>query len=315
VTTNRSMTSLWVALWGCAAAALFSPAAYAWNDTGHKVVARIAWDHLKPTTREAAIALLKAGPDESDLPDLFPNDSRPLPFRQREFFLLASTWPDIVRDSQFPERRKKFHRRDWHFINFFFEQQGRKAVDRPDLKPAAENVVERLQSFQSSTADASRPESQRAIELAWILHLVGDIHQPLHCSARVTPSEPQGDQGGNLFLLNGGRTLHGFWDDILSTTLPKQNGETEDAYINRIAAIIIQRHPRATMEDRLLPGQFEEWARAGFATAKEVVYPRSLKRGQAPSQQYRKKAFETAEPAIALAGYRLAAMLDGLFAP
>jgi len=289
--------------------------AYAWNETGHKVVALIAWDQMKPQTRSAVIALLKQAPADADLASLLSNDSRPLAEREREFFLRASTWSDIVRDDDFPERRKKFHHSFWHFINFFFDQSGPGGAprDRDDLRPEPENVVERLQRFQTSIADRNLPASQRAIELAWVLHQAGDIHQPLHCSARVTRLEPKGDQGGNLFLLernNRLNNLHSYWDGILTRTFRRRTGETEQAFLQKIADFIVARHPKPSLEARIKPGEFETWAKEGHATTKASVYPRSLRRNQTPSQTYRQSASRIAEPAIALAGYRLAEMLD-----
>jgi len=303
----------------CLIAALLLPApAYAWNEAGHKVVTLIAWDQMKPQTRQAVIALLKEAPADADLAKLFSNDSRPLAEREREFFLRASTWADIVRDDDFPERRKKFHHSLWHFINFFFDQSGPGGAprDRDDLRPEPENVVERLQRFQSSIADRNLPANQRAIELAWILHLAGDIHQPLHCSARVTRSEPQGDRGGNLFLLernNPLNNLHSYWDGILNRTFRRSTGETEQAFLQKIANFIVARHPRPSLAARIKPGEFEAWAKEGHATTKASVYPQSLRRNQTPSQTYRQNVSRIAEPAIALAGYRLAEMLDRTF--
>lgn len=298
----------------CLALLLPSPA-MAWNETGHQVVARIAWDNMKPRTRSAVIALLKAAPQDADLASLFPTDSRPLAIREREFFILASTWADIVRDESKPARRQKYHRSLSHFINFFWERPTPNGppVDRTDLHPASENVVERLQHYQASISDLTREQSQRAVDLAWVLHLAGDIHQPLHCSARVTATEPQGDQGGNLFKLDGGNSLHGYWDGILNRTFRREANETETAFQTKIVNFITSRHPRSSFSTRLQPGEFEKWAKSGHETCKATVYPASLRRNQAPSQTYRQQTSRTAEPAIALAGYRLAAMLDKLF--
>lgn len=216
---------------------LLSTSAPAWSDLGHQVVARIAWEYMAPQVRAKVITLLMAAPPDADLSSLFPNDARPLWLREQEFFLRASTWADRIRHGEFPDRRDKYHKSLWHFINFFWEQPTPKASpsDRTDLMPAPENVVERLRHFQSFISDTTQDRSQRAIAFAWVLHLVGDIHQPLHCSARVT-------------------------------------------------------------------------------CAKRSVYPSSLRRYEMPSKKYRKNVYRVAEPAIALAGYRLAEMLNRLFA-
>ncbi|MBC7910195.1 MAG: S1/P1 nuclease [Pyrinomonadaceae bacterium] len=299
---------------------LVPQSALAWNYTGHEVVARIAWEKMEPQTRQRIMALMMQAPADADLASLLPADNRPLIFRQRDLFMLAATWADIVRSDEFPQRKEKYHHSIWHFTNFFWRQQNGMAVDAPELQPEKINIVERLGFLQASVVDKKRAAGMRGIDVAWILHLVGDIHQPLHTSARVTDTEPKGDQGGNLFLLSPKETppreakrLHGYWDDILNKSFPRNGGETDLAYANRLASVIMQRHPESKMNARLKQGEYAAWAQEGLASAKTSVYPSWLKRFQTPSEKYRKQAHTVAEPAIALAGYRLADMLDRLF--
>ncbi|MEO8076641.1 MAG: S1/P1 nuclease, partial [Acidobacteriota bacterium] len=102
-------------------ALLMPPPLSAWNDTGHKLVAAIAWDHMTPGARQRAIALLQAAPPDACLLDRFPTDSRPLAVREREFFVIAGTWADLVRpDRAHPRPCERFHRASWHFINYFY---------------------------------------------------------------------------------------------------------------------------------------------------------------------------------------------------
>lgn len=295
--------------------------ALAWNATGHEVVARIAWEKMEPQTRAKVMALMMQAPVDADLASLLPTDNRPLSIRQRDLFMLAATWADIVRSDEFPERKKKYHHSIWHFTNFFWKQQNGVAVDVPELQPEKVNIVERLNFLQTEVVDKNIQAGQRGIDVAWILHLIGDVHQPLHTSARVTELEPKGDQGGNLFLLTPKETppektkrLHGYWDDMLNKSFPRKASETDTAYANRIASIIMQRYPEQKMTGRLKLGAYSEWAQEGLAAAKAHVYPSWLKRFQMPSEKYRQQADNIAEPAIALAGYRLAATLDRLFA-
>jgi hypothetical protein len=300
----------------------------AWNATGHQAVARIAWDTMTPTVRERVVTLLRAAPPDACLVDLLPMDSRPLAARQREFLLRASTWPDIVRPAENDTRPcTRYHRREWHHINFFWQgvsggTGGDRPADRRDMRPLPANVVAQLPRLRASVActaprcGTTAPE--RAIALAWILHLVGDIHQPLHTSARVTaqPDERQGDQGGNLFILDSGPPvlrLHGYWDGIVDRSVPRHPNEANAAYIGRLAAAIMQKHPRSAMLAALAPGNYEGWAREGFETTKATVYPAALKRGEVPGDEYRIRAFTIAERAIALAGYRLGDLLNAMF--
>jgi hypothetical protein len=303
-------------------ALLLPQTALAWNATGHQLVARIAWENMTPTTRRNVINLLQAAPGDACLRDLFPEDSRPLADRQREFFMLASTWPDIVRPREEDTRAcTRFHRRDWHFINYFWEGISGDANEPPqdleDIEIPEVNAVERLKYFRPFAA-CGTPQDERATTLAWVLHLVGDIHQPLHTSARVTsrPREREGDQGGNLFKLgpsNDSLSLHSYWDGIVDRSIPRQQNENNIAYLERVARRTMQNHPRPGMVGRLRPGDFEAWSREGLETTKRAVYPRSLRRGQMPSDSYRARAFEVSEEAIAIGGYRLAELLNQMF--
>ena len=309
-------------------ALVFPQSVLAWNATGHQVVAGIAWDNMTPMARQNAIALLQAAPQDACLLELFPNDSRPVAERQREFFMRASTWPDIVRPSEEDTRAcTRFHNRDWHFINYFWEgisgATGANAPEeREDIETPEINAVERLKLFRPlvacGTPACGTSREERATTLAWILHLVGDIHQPLHTSARVTsrPREREGDQGGNLFKLgpnNDSLSLHSYWDGIVDRAerrLPEEEGNNH-AYLNRIIRMITQDHPRnPAMVNRLRSGDFEAWSLEGFETTKSVIYPSSLERAQMPSNAYRGIAFTRSKEAIALGGYRLADLLN-----
>jgi hypothetical protein len=321
---KRTLLAVLTAVWSL----LPSQPLLAWNGTGHQLVARIAWDDMTATTRQAVVSLLQAAPQDACLIDLFPTDSRPLGDRQREFFVLASTWPDIVRPKEEDTRPCiRFHHRDWHFINYFWEGiSGATDVDHPedreDIAAPEVSAVERLRLFRPFAICGAPPcgtlDGERATTLAWILHLVGDLHQPLHTSARVTsrPAEREGDQGGNLFKLDASSnplSLHSYWDGIVDRSIQRQQNESSLAYLDRVAAMIVADHPRAQMSNRLHSGDFEGWSREGLETTKSEVYPRSLRRGRMPSDEYRARALAISEEAIALAGYRLADLLNKMF--
>jgi hypothetical protein len=297
-----------------------SSATFSWDAVGHKTIARIAWDNIKPQTRNRVVALLSAAPADSDLRKLFLDEKLPPEIRQREFFMAASNWADFMRDEAFPERRAKYHRTTWHYCDFFWEQTASGPRDRPDLKPDQENAIERLQLLRWRLGDEARADEARAIDLAWIMHIAGDIHQPLHCSARVTAEEPTGDQGGNLFRLEEKQpdkpfqyNLHAYWDSIAGRVVPRLPDESEADYIGRLAKQIQSKHARADFQIKLRPDEFSVWVREGFETSKAKLYPASLKRLEMPGPEYQQSAWQIAEPALALAGYRLAATLDHLF--
>lgn len=293
------------------AAALSTAPTTAWDRTGHLVVARIAWEELSPTAREQAAELLAAAPEDADLRQLLPQTAKPLAERRAVHFQTAAYWPDLMRDGEFPERREKYHRSNWHWINHFFESREPENTphERTDLEPRGE-LVARLGALVPSLSDASLPASQRAIHLAWVLHLGGDVHQPLHATARITETEPEGDRGGNLFPLNRRSNLHSFWDGILRSSNLRWFFQNDDSYVRKIAAAITRKHPRAGFGKRVESQDFATWARESFELAMESGYPVELVRYQKPPPSYAASALEIAEARVALAGYRLATVLE-----
>jgi hypothetical protein len=295
--------------------------AMAWNETGHKVVARIAWDNLKPETRDKVMALLLYAPEDSGIGLLNFYDSRQLPYKQRDWFAMLSTWPDIVKDRNAPVRGAKYGHGGWHYTNFFWREVNGVPTDATDMTTPAENIVERLNFLVKALNDPVTPPADRAVYLVWVMHLIGDIQQPLHNSARVTELEPQGDQGGNLFELTPKDTprdqrkgLHAYWDDILNINYKRETQDADQPFIGMLTARIEKAHPARKFTDRIKPGQFDAWSREGLAAAKTIVYPSTLKRYEWPSKQYQKTADRYAEEAIALGGYRLAQTIETAFA-
>lgn len=292
---------------------LLPQGASAWSHSEHQLIARIAWQRLSPGARAAAISLLQKAPVDSGLPDLYP-DYRLKPAElDLIFFERASTWPDLVRG------REAYDHPEWHYVNLYWEQPPppQPPRDRPDLAPVEPNLITQLGELEAVLRDRRRPAGERALALAWVLHLVGDIHQPLHCSSRVTDrrGEQDGDRGGNDFELSGvpHEDLHGLWDFILELARPRRPGERYPGWIERTTREVLKAHPFGReIERRLLPGDYRAWAREGLELAKAECYPPKLRRGSAPPPAIIEAAWEVARERIALAGYRLAELLERL---
>ena len=283
---------------GCFAAPLA-----AWDSVGHRVVAQIAWQDLDPSLRQRAAELLAAMPSDSGLAEMSPSVAAEQQARQR--FLDASVWPDVVRDEAFPARRQLYHRGRWHYVNHFWDQPSDAAPRvRDDLRPPAENVVRQIGVLADRLRDPAASAADRAIALAWLLHLVGDIHQPLHTTARVTATEPEGDRGGNLFELRRRDNLHRYWDGTLRREYPRQT-------VEQLAEQLGERFPRAASSAALDEQRPASWALEGLELTMERVYPPRLERGRRPDDAYRRMVHQTAEERIALAGRRLADLLEG----
>ncbi len=299
--------------------AFFVASVSAWDDTGHKLTAYIAWEQMSSQAREKAIKILLSAPEDSDLSVFYLQDSRSAAAKQRELFMISSTWADIVRNKDFKNRYAKYHHGTWHYLDTFWREVNGKVELVPELESDKENAVERLFVFDKMLRGTSASDADKAIALAWILHLGGDIHQPLHDSARVTKYDPKGDQGGNLFMLSPKATgndrvsLHWYWDSIVGRNIPRVNDACDSDYLPAIAQQMMKKYPFAKMQNRLKISKFDEWQQEGFQIASTKLYPPSLKFGEMPSESYKKQAFEIAQEQIALAGYRMGEMLNQIF--
>jgi hypothetical protein len=288
-------------------------AAHAWDWTGHRTVARIAWDNMTPAARTKAIALLMQAPPTSAIPTLMPA-SGTTDDRNRELFVVTATWPDLVRSAG-PSH--VYHNPAWHFSDNYWKMAGTRVMELPDFVPDTVDAGGKLADFERAIAAGSGDDSTRAVQLAWVLHLMGDIHQPLHTSSRVSASAPQGDRGGNLFLLSIPGTpyanLHSLWDDDLHRQMPQRAGEDTATYIGRLAAAVQRRYPASALGGEVGEGSYPDWIGDGLKLAETQAY-RGVKPNGKVSAAYKRSMDATAERRVALAGYRLAALLDKLFA-
>jgi S1/P1 Nuclease len=293
------------------AVGMMSRPAYAWDELGHRVVARIAWDRMTPQARASAVRLLMAAPANTGMRALMPatgSDDE----RGRELFVMAAVWPDIIRSRN--QVGNAYAHGDWHYVNFFWEQRtpGGPAVERPD-KGTDGHLLDELPLMARTVADAQAGDSARSVALAWVLHLTGDAHQPLHNSARITAQDTAGDRGGNLFALAGlypRNNLHAYWDSLVGFSVPWTGTGGEAEYVGRIAAGIEARYTPAWARSRLLAGDFRAWSHEGVRVAQQSAYPAWLVRGQAAPPQYQATTWAAAQPRLALAGYRLADVLN-----
>lgn len=313
------------------AAIAVSPApARAWDDVGHMTIAAIAWRHLTAEARARAVALLRGAPPDAGLAQLQPNAGSP---EARDFalFVRAATWPDLVRDRRDYARYKAYHHPTWHYLSAYWRAG-------PDGRPEAvtglpvdsQNVAERIPVLYRLTADPAARAEARAVALAWVLHLVGDVHQPLHTASRVTPAHPDGDRGGNLVTL-GSTNLHAVWDDLFDVARAERRrgdprgrrssrgggaggaGGATDAKLARavrVADALEAATPMAGVLSRVSEGRVAVWVGEGTRLAQTVAYPPTIVDGGTVPDGYRDRARVAVGPQAALAGYRLASALN-----
>ena len=187
----------------------FLESAQAWNKTGHTAIASIAYSNLEPKAKQRVDALLRKHPDYQKWVEGITTEKE----RSRAAFLAAANWPDRIRyDPRFfddaaqpPPPVQGFADMErhpiWHYIDLPFSTDG---APIPKQIPAP-NALTQIELFLKSIGNPAVDESTQVFELPWLLHLVGDVHQPLHCASRFMKTdlgqqaqEFMGDQGGNL---------------------------------------------------------------------------------------------------------------------
>ena len=313
----------------------------AWIDTGHKVVAFVAWEDLTPATRAAVSAALKAHPRYAK--DLLSGGSlEPVPAEvtagltpeqlDRRAFAAAAVWPDLIKAQGHPMRVRYSHS-NWHYIDLpYVEPTTQPAPPADDAaaedRPGPHNVVEALTACVAELRDPATKPDQRAVDLCWIAHLVGDVHQPLHACSRFDAQYPKGDQGGNSEVVlrdaryaNTKANLHLIWD-----SLP---GDFESDELDRFEATGLRgdaKYARPTYGAQLGVTDFMAWAKESRQLAVDDAYlDGRLKAatgayggrttGTVPGLPpgYLRTAEHVAMRQVTLAGYRLADLLNGIY--
>lgn len=176
---------------------------------------------------------------------------------------------------------------------------------------------------------SDEPEDAKAYDLVWLLHLVGDLHQPLHAVTGVSEVYPKGDKGGNDVALLGetfGETeLHAYWDDIFvksarsdrRTSLPRLDRDLVKASTWIALLGTGGLGPDASNLDPSV------WAKESFSLAERDVYDLDLARTLGAQNRlkatldtsYHETALADAKIRVRLAGHRLALLIQSTVAP
>jgi hypothetical protein len=237
-------------------------------------------------------------------------------------FLRAATWPDMVRYPTHPMLHTENHPK-WHYVDFPFDLDGvHGPVPVLDWNGRSDpaNLPQAMQKMLADLKDPTIPKDRKAIDLCWVEHLVGDIHQPLHATSLFSNEYPRGDQGGNLVFIkdaaNVPMSLHMYWDDVVGMSLKYDR-------VRKIADRIEAEHPPAQLKALVSDPSLVDWARESFELAKRVVYlngslPHASKTQAladpnsvpALSVEYQRQAIAAADAQVALAGGRLAVLLE-----
>lgn len=281
--------------------------AKAWWDTGHMVVAQIAYDEMKPATQKWADALI------AKLTPFYPETHN---------FVECSTWPDDLKGHGVGAYSP------WHYTNIPLNESN--IAISCEAEPEVD-VLWAIGQARSVLSSTKAIDLEKAQFLAFLVHFVGDLHQPLHTTSMYTSALPGGDVGGNLFNLKDSlhSNLHKLWDDGCSYfdafgKIDRAAGpKAWEGTIAKIAKAVTKAVPRSSIVglEQLDP---KFWALEGHELA--VTYgfkgvqsmegnrKTYLKPGDTPTKDYIAAGQKVVESRLAAGGYRLAMVLDAIAA-
>jgi hypothetical protein len=231
---------------------LTAPQAFGWSDMGHSIVGEIAEQNIRPQTKDFVRGVLGIEP-----------------------LAVAATWPDHVRDDgRFGHKDADPDKRDadiHDFANYHFCEipSGFTYDTKPnkDVKDCYGAITKSTQLLKDTSGQVSR--EQKMIALRYLVHVMGDVHQPLHVGTGY-------DIGGNSCQIrwrNNQTNLHSFWDDgivqYLGETYATTGGHKAMWYPDYVSNM-----------KRLYPDQFTD-------LGKQSAYKGDLKQWLLESQQIR----------------------------
>jgi hypothetical protein len=296
--------------------------AFGWGPEGHRIVAVIAASHLSPSAFQGVSALLK-----SDSVARTKLGRTPTPATMAAAMASVASWADDV--------KRDTNTGSWHFLDLAGSDQQAQLAARC---PGANCVTEKIRVMTANLkAHRGFPRGTRVFtpteELKFIIHLMGDLHQPLHAATNA-------DAGGNCLTTDGFGTteLHAAWDGgMIRRILLKDTNEAdlERVLDSRFAA----QFPALTTLTEVNDIALESHAVA-FQKAYGPLLAGTLPLGSAPrmfrvvsalkcateapeffnisphpnlAQLYNDATFETVRRQLVTGGYRLAALLNAVF--
>lgn len=268
-----------------------------WGAGGHMMVASIAFKRLNPRAKAKAMELLARPIKPAEVT------------AKSKDFVNASHWADDLRPFAEFDSFKPLH-----FIDKPFSTDG---TPLPSDQPEADNIVKALQD-NVNILKTSTDKDEQAQALRFIIHFVGDIHQPLHSATRVSAALPEGDRGGNSVSITvAGKTtnLHSYWDGGIGS-FPKTGPNFVPPPLSQIGPAVATAlagnpatNPKVKLND---PFNFDAWADESFALAKSTAY-NGMQNGATPTAAYNSKAIKVVRKRVAWGGYRLAALLNAIW--
>ena len=290
-------------------ASLYCVSLNAWWDPGHLVTAMIAYMNLNEPAKTRA----------DELTQVLQRD-----YPYMNHFITTGPWPDDLK----AEGVRSYD--TWHYTNLPWMRDNVAIPDQPEI-----DILWAINQMMRVLEDDRPRPLEHARSLAFLVHFVGDIHQPLHSTSVFTNDQPAGNIGGNAFALQGNwRNLHALWDDgcgfLSSYNDITPYGEAKDPLtrvqlqrIEELARDLMAEFPRSAITGIELSDP-DFWAleshklaiRYGYRGVNgqndqgRYVY---LEAGGTPSELYLENGRRIVRERLAAAGYRLADLLNRAF--
>lgn len=281
--------------------------AFSWWDGGHMVVAEIAYEELDSTVKEKVDRYLAAVS---------------LPFPAHSNFVSSSVWADDIS----AEGLKVLF--SWHGSAKVYDPSGiltaAQVKEINDRNLYEKDTVWAIKHSVKTLGNETASDWAKGFMLRMLIHIVGDIHQPLHNVTRYNVDFPNGDRAGTRFLLEGKhKSLHSLWDSVFEDAEIKPARpmtESDSEWVRVYASQIKSAYSRASLlarEEMMKPvgmGRMhfaDQWSKESYDLALEYAYP-GIEPNAEPSEEYMARGREVAREQLAIAAYRLADLLNAI---
>ena len=291
--------------------------ARAWWDEGHMQIAYLAYKRLSDPVRDKADSLLKLNKAYARWTAGAADDKTAKTYA----FVHAATWADDIKTKEYgytrdavtsPTASQNIGYSDhnqhayWHFKDIDFTPDGTPlpAADPVDFVTQLKLMIAALPASSGASDDV------RSYDLVWILHLVGDAHQPLHAAARYTLQIPDGDAGGNAESVipasGSSMALHAYWDAIFGGYSSPYGAILDTDDKDGLSSVGVSQ-AEAQIADPAV------WAQESADLAKQYAYAPPISTGKNPvllTRDYETSVKNVARVRAALAAARLADLIE-----
>ena len=248
-----------------------------WSCPAHAIIAAVAFNDLGIKYADEKIAPLLNNED--------------FDYTQYKCIYEYACWADDVKNK---------YTAPWHYYSIPFYDSYCPPFDVPRTKNVAFMI--NLAKHVLKGEDTSYSKS---LMIRFLIHFMGDIHQPLHVASRYSTQLPKGDKGGNLFKLKK-MNLHKLWDHALGYLSKYHRPMTKSniEFTETLANILMEEFPRSIFSKELKTKDGFEIAQEIHLYAEGIVY-QDIIEGSIPSNSYLEDGYKLCRRLMALAGYRL----------